>query len=287
MRLKHIFILLFFTSFFFTPLSFSGVGTSFNIISAAEIKDYTLLAPIPIDGQLTQKLTADEIFQKYIPGMFNLIIGLVAVLAMARIIWGGILYISTDAIQGKSDGKKMIIESIWGLVLISTAWIILYTINPKLVDLNLSISSTPTTESVASRSVCTNCEPMIGVPFSRSVAGGINGTPELGAALKAFTSEYQKDIWWVTEGNPPTIQHSDPCHSSGTCVDANFIPGSVASPASKINSFVETAKKQGLVAVYEVTDSLQKNALKLVGVKEEYIMINPKATGSHFHIKLP
>ena len=98
---------------------------------------------------------------------------------------------------------------------------------------------------------------------------------------------YKKDIWYVTEGNPPTVRHQDPCHAQGTCVDANFIPGSVASPGLNIKNFIETAKKHGLTAVYEVTDNAQAAVLRsLPGMKAEYIMVNPKATGAHFHVKL-
>jgi hypothetical protein len=261
-------------------------------VSAQQIEEYTLLAPIPLGGKITETLDGEGIFQDYLPGIFKTVIAFAAVLATVRIIWGGILYMSTDAIQGKSQGKTYITESIYGLVLISAAWLILYTINPKLVDIKLDLKSAKISSGEGARgTVCSGCGPMDGVLFSRSVNGGVNGTPELGTALKAFAAEYAggdytKGVWQVTEGNPPTVRHQDPCHARGTCVDANFIPGAVASPARNINSFVETAKKHGLTAVYEVTDSVQAAALRAVGVKAEYIMVNPKATGSHFHIKL-
>jgi hypothetical protein len=276
-----------FKKIFILSLLLVSVYSSFQLTSAQEIEEYTLLAPIPLGGKITDTLDGEGIFQEYLPGIFKTVIAFAAVLATARIVWGGILYISTDAIQGKSEGKKYIMESIYGLVLISAAWLILYTINPKLVDIKLDLKSAKISSTEGSRgTACSGCEPMDGVPFSRSVNGGVSGTPALGAALKAFTNEYDKDIWHVTEGNPPTVRHQDPCHARGTCVDANFIPGAVASPARNINNFVETAKKHGLTAVYEVTDSVQAAALRAVGVKAEYIMVNPQATGAHFHVKL-
>jgi hypothetical protein len=272
MRLKLFFFSLLFCFF-----------ASFHLVQAQQIEKYTLLAPIPINGQLTQELQGKNIFETYIPGIFTTIIAFAAVLAVVRIIWGGILYISTDAIQGKSEGKKFITESIYGLVLISAAWLILYTINPKLVEINLSITPIQIDKDALSGSPCTGCVIITNVVFKPGVGG--NAMPETAAALEAFAKEYGKDTWWVTEGNPPSIQHKDTCHAAGTCIDANFIPGEVASPAANINNFVETAKKHGLTATYEVTDSAQKAALKLVGVKDEYIVVNPDAKGSHFHIK--
>ena len=52
---------------------------------------------------------------------------------------------STDAIQGKSAGKERIKNAIFSLVLIIAAWLILYTINPNLLTLNLNISAVTTT----------------------------------------------------------------------------------------------------------------------------------------------
>jgi hypothetical protein len=158
-------------------------------VSAAEIKDYTLLAPIPLDGQITSNLQGPDFFKDYIPGIFTTIIGLVAVLAVVRIIWGGILYISSDAINSKSDGKKMIIESIWGLVLIATAWLILYTINPKLVDINLSI--TPTTISTGATSLQPSTQSALSALTTDCSGCTINVTSTTGGSHDTTSLHYQ------------------------------------------------------------------------------------------------
>jgi hypothetical protein len=104
--------------------------------------DYQLLAPIPLEGSgcaggagETCKTTASP----YIRGVFMLVIGLATGLAVMMIIFGGIKYMSTDAFTGKSEAKETIQNAIWGLFLIISAWLILYTINPKLVEFNLNI----------------------------------------------------------------------------------------------------------------------------------------------------
>ncbi|MBI2674022.1 MAG: hypothetical protein HYX23_01945 [Candidatus Zambryskibacteria bacterium] len=100
--------------------------------------DYTLLAPIPLSGAgsaPTETTTASP----YIRGVFMLTIGIATGLAVIMIIFGGIKYMSTDAFTGKSEAKETIQNAIWGLLLIIAAWLILYTINPKLVEFNFSI----------------------------------------------------------------------------------------------------------------------------------------------------
>ncbi len=103
------------------------------------IKEYTVLAPLPGTTKNNDNRTAD--LQSYIPGLFNLMIGLAAVLAVGWIIWGGIEYITTDSWSGKQDGKTRIWNAIRGLFIVICAWLILYTINPNLLTLNLNIKS--------------------------------------------------------------------------------------------------------------------------------------------------
>lgn len=111
-------------------------------VSAAGPQPYTVLAPLP---GLPSTLPADNPLGKYIPFMFELLIGLSAVAAVLNIVIGGFQYMSTDAIQGKSAGKERVKNAVLGLVLVIGAWLILYTINPKLLELNLEIKPVITT----------------------------------------------------------------------------------------------------------------------------------------------
>lgn len=110
---------------------------SVNIAHAQNSTEYKLLTPLPIGPNNTNAeiVTAET----YIPGIIMLIIGIAGVLAVVKIIFGGIQYMSTDAIGGKSEGKTHITNALWGLLLIISAYIILFTINPNLVNLNLEI----------------------------------------------------------------------------------------------------------------------------------------------------
>src|SRR5690606_7562600 len=114
----------------------------------ADEVDYTLLAPIPItniSGPADSQVKATQ----YIIGIVNLTIAIAGVLAVLKIIFAGIKYMSTDAWQAKQDGKNDIKNAIWGLMLAISAWLILYTINPQLIIINLSL---PTIEHTPSPS---------------------------------------------------------------------------------------------------------------------------------------
>jgi len=74
----------------------------------------------------------------YLGGIFNFVLGLTALFAVVVIAFGGIQYITTDAIQGKSDGKARITRALLGLLLALISYIILYTINPELISFNFN-----------------------------------------------------------------------------------------------------------------------------------------------------
>lgn len=110
--------------------------------------EYTVLAPLPgttscADNNLGANCKTT--LEKYLPGIFKLAIGLSAVAAVLMIVIGGLQYMSTDAIMKKEDGKKRIQNAIYGLVLVIGAWLILNTVNPNLLKLNLKIDDITTT----------------------------------------------------------------------------------------------------------------------------------------------
>lgn len=99
--------------------------------------EYQLLAPIPLNGPGETKTTTAG---PYITGIFTLIIAIAGGLAVIKIIFGGIKYMSTDAFTDKNEAKDTIQNAIWGLVLAISAWLILYTVNPNLVKFDLTIT---------------------------------------------------------------------------------------------------------------------------------------------------
>ncbi len=119
---------------------------SFALNTHAQDIEYTLLAPIPCVGSGGENPDCNTVsetttFQKYVPGAFSLLIGLAAITAIVRLVWGGFLYITSAAINSKNEGRELIKNSIYGLVLAIGAAVILNTINPNLLNFNLNIES--------------------------------------------------------------------------------------------------------------------------------------------------
>lgn len=98
---------------------------------------YVPLAPLP--G--TTNSGGSVNLNTYIPGVFNLAIGIAGVLAVLMIVIGGVEYMTTDAIQGKTEGKTRIQNALWGLLLALVSWVMLHTINPNLTVFDLNVKT--------------------------------------------------------------------------------------------------------------------------------------------------
>ena len=113
----------------------------FNLLSKIDTNsietntNYQLLAPLP---GLTNYESDSKInpcaFGKYMNLLIKLVIGIAAVLAMIMIIKGGFEYMASSLPSGKESGKGTIMEAILGLVIALSAYLILYTINPDLLN---------------------------------------------------------------------------------------------------------------------------------------------------------
>ncbi|OGZ04315.1 MAG: hypothetical protein A2648_01045 [Candidatus Lloydbacteria bacterium RIFCSPHIGHO2_01_FULL_41_20] len=96
---------------------------------------YVALEPLPnvnagVDGGT---------FAGYLQNVFDLGIGIAIALAVVMLVWGGAEYLSTDAVFGKEDAKEKIWGALWGLILALGIVIILKTINPEILKLNLRL----------------------------------------------------------------------------------------------------------------------------------------------------
>ncbi|MEX0919414.1 MAG: pilin, partial [Parcubacteria group bacterium] len=227
-------------------ISLLALSTAYSSPVQAQTGDtqtpYQVLEPLPgtyeIDSEGEEVTTAS----RYIAGIFTLIIGLAGALAVVMIIIGGIQYMSTDAMSGKSEAKSTISNALWGLVLAMSAWIILNTIDESLVEFDLNLERIPITErTITSQpgdkalplpaTACSNCVPL-GVPHKTSARDGCEPL-SAGEACKIDAGLNEKLInlynnydgpnkFEVTESWPPTVVHENPCHNAGTCVDVGL-----------------------------------------------------------------
>lgn len=115
-------------------------------VQAQEGEAPILLAPIPgtyVESAEGRRAT----LRTYLPGLFRLLIGLAALLAVIMIIIGGLQYMFSAGSGGKGAAREKISSAVIGLLLVLGAWLLLRTINPNLVNFNLEINSTSLSSS--------------------------------------------------------------------------------------------------------------------------------------------
>ncbi len=84
---------------------------------------------------------------------FKLGLGIAVVLTIVMIMFGGIQYMTTESFNGKGDAKKRINDALIGLGLALVSYLLLYIINPCLVNFSscsnkLLENKTPTGSSL-------------------------------------------------------------------------------------------------------------------------------------------
>ncbi|TSC66952.1 MAG: Uncharacterized protein G01um101472_582 [Parcubacteria group bacterium Gr01-1014_72] len=143
-------------------LSFTALLFALNTPLVYAASDYVPLAPLPLTtiesgasargcgvpaptidkaGKVTATSESKTNLCLYLRGAFRLAIAIAGALAVLMIVMGGIQYMSTDAIGGKTEGRGRIQNAIGGLILALASYLLLYTINPNLVELNLNFGA--------------------------------------------------------------------------------------------------------------------------------------------------
>ncbi len=81
--------------------------------------------------------------QGFVTALYQMAIGLAAVLVVIRLIMAGAKYMLSEVVSSKGDAKEDIKSALLGLLIILSAVLILGTINPKLVGLNVLNNGNP------------------------------------------------------------------------------------------------------------------------------------------------
>ncbi|MDH5442038.1 MAG: transglycosylase SLT domain-containing protein [Candidatus Nomurabacteria bacterium] len=126
------------------PLNLNLDGDSGNEVPGG------LLEPLPLGGGtgFLSSVDAGTGIPEYINIIIKLAIGILGVLAVIIIIIGGVQYMTESAPFMKSQARTRILNATLGLVLALSIYIILRTINPSLLNLDLEIGATNSEESV-------------------------------------------------------------------------------------------------------------------------------------------
>lgn len=97
---------------------------------------YNLLQPLPTTGN-------NPDFGYYMEGLIRFLVLLSAVAAVVMITIGGVLYAFSEALETQKTARSMISDALLGLLVALLSYLILYTINPDLVNLKLTIPGLP------------------------------------------------------------------------------------------------------------------------------------------------
>lgn len=91
---------------------------------------------VPLEGEAFKDFgqTSTSNLTEFLSAAFGFGLAVAAALAVVMIVWGGVEIMLSESLFKKEDGKKKVWDAIWGLLLALVSWLILYTINPQILD---------------------------------------------------------------------------------------------------------------------------------------------------------
>ncbi len=289
--------------FITTIFAFAIAGTAYA--ADTTVKPY-LLEP----GAFPGLNTSSPDLGSFLASVFNFAIAAAVALTLVMIIIGGIEYMTTDAWDKKEHGKERIWGALKGLGLALVSWLILYTINPCLVDFfgvkaggcktaNTLINppapvQTGTTNTGAPGLVAgTGQDLSCGTTsYTCQVCQDCINLDTMGVAHKYPGQSLNSDLArrlanalagvpaQITEGWPPTTDHISTCHQNGRCADVNLFNQN-QDPAA-VKQVYDALVSQGLQVIYEA-DAGHCSVYTAAGVNctEEY-----DHTAPSFHVHM-
>ena len=112
-------------------------------VSSKAVDTYTLLEPLPCIAGATNctsgSTTPTMDLQGYIGYVFKFAIAAAAFLAVVMITYGGFEYMLAESITNKSDARKKFQNAAVGLLMALASYLILRTIDPRLVAINTTL----------------------------------------------------------------------------------------------------------------------------------------------------
>lgn len=141
---------------------------------------YTPLEPIPCydkNGNQLQlgRCQTGNNFPLLVAAFFRLLITLGSIFAIVMLTVAGIGYMLSEAAVDIDKAKKRARAALWGLVLLIGCWLILYTINPKLLQFDIFEQSLQKFKP------------------SAQTTGGISKTGPSGGVMASFTAKAKGD----------------------------------------------------------------------------------------------
>lgn len=162
MTIKKILVLVVFGFFVLAPrptFAVLGVGSGPGGIVNTDPVPLQFAPPcIPVKGvagldTCGTPITSTSPIQDYLIRLYQFAVGISGIVAVGMIVWGAIkISLFTESITQKSEGREMITNAIVGIVLLLGSYLILRTVNPRIVSLGemLSSSTVPTNTTATS-----------------------------------------------------------------------------------------------------------------------------------------
>ncbi len=114
------------------------------------------------------KAMTDADLASFLNSGFKIAVIVGAMLAVARIGYGGFLYMGSDSWTNKSRAKEVLVDAVTGLVILLAIVLILQYINPNILKLNLTPGkvSTPTSGTTGGAAPAAAAAEVLPSPFA-------------------------------------------------------------------------------------------------------------------------
>ncbi len=160
----------------------NGVGT------------YTALEPLPCPPGVPNCQSGTVNFPNFLSNLFRLLISVGGLFAVVMLVVAGIGYMISEAAGDIDKAKSRAKAALWGLLLLTSCWLILNTINPDLLKFDLT--SLGKLGKTAPNS--TTAQP----PGSSNPAGAATQTPP----TDAQRADCEKQLGYAIKVNPDNTQ---------------------------------------------------------------------------------
>ena len=187
---------------------------------ATSSTDYQLLTPLPCppranadfvteNGKSVLKTfnpKAEKPLGAYLNLMIKLVIGLSAVMAVVMIVIGGIEYMTSELPGNKESGKERIKNGILGLLIALGAYALLNTINPDLLNSDVTINEVKVTVDLKNEDIPQGCKNEMCGGFKE----GINWATTTGKQPTPMANK------WMSTNNKPECAKVGDEHCTST-----------------------------------------------------------------------
>jgi hypothetical protein len=141
--MKKLLPIIFLSIFFLAPFAAVQAADTNPCISPGSGKGNLGYCPLEPIGGITLTDTASADLPALLKWLFKIIFSVTALLAVVMLVLGGIETMVSSVASVKTRGKERAWAALYGLLILAGSYLILYTINPDLVRLNLFIPGTP------------------------------------------------------------------------------------------------------------------------------------------------